>query len=208
MVDSEDFTFEKIKTQEHSCEKNVLSDTFHRNATFTDNSSETAQLPPLDPNKKSEPQFRKSCSFVVTIIILVRLVIEDSICQKVINLNQNHILPFINSLKHPSIRISYYLVTVVEVIVINIEKSRKNFDMNLVLTHAQTLVQNSIIITPIIKHSSYYARNQFSYDHYYKNLFRYHIILLAQIIIKHPHVVHQNLTHVPATALLIITTLL
>ena len=62
MVDSEDNKLEKIKTQEHSLEINTLFDTFNQNATVTDTSTETPQLQPVDPNYKSEPQFKKYCS--------------------------------------------------------------------------------------------------------------------------------------------------
>ena len=51
MVDSEDITLEKIKTQEFSLENNALSDTFNENATVTDNPSETSDIQALNRNK-------------------------------------------------------------------------------------------------------------------------------------------------------------
>ena len=59
MVDSEDITLEKMKTQELSLEINALSDTFIQNATFTEFSLETPQIQAVDPFKKSKPKFKK-----------------------------------------------------------------------------------------------------------------------------------------------------
>ena len=63
MVDSEDITLEKIKTQELSLEINTLSNTFQQNATIQDTPSETPLINAVDPNNKSKPQFKKYCSF-------------------------------------------------------------------------------------------------------------------------------------------------
>ena len=63
MVDSEDITLEKIKTQELSLEINTLSNTFQQNATTQDTSSEPPLIHAADPNNKSKPQLKKYCSF-------------------------------------------------------------------------------------------------------------------------------------------------
>ena len=63
MVDSEDITLEKIKTQELSLEINNLSTTFQQNTNIQDPPSEPPHVQVIDPNKKSKPQFKKYCSF-------------------------------------------------------------------------------------------------------------------------------------------------
>ena len=63
MVDSEDITLEKIKTQELFLEINNLSNTFQQNTTFLDSPPEPPQVQVMDPNNKSKPQFKKYCSF-------------------------------------------------------------------------------------------------------------------------------------------------
>ena len=63
MVDSEDITLEKIKTQELSLEINILSNTFQQNTTIIESPSEPPQVQVMDPNNKSKPQFKKHCSF-------------------------------------------------------------------------------------------------------------------------------------------------
>ena len=63
MVDSEDITLEKIKTQELSLEFNNLSNTFQQNTTNLDSPPEPPQVQVMDPNNKSKPQFKKYCSF-------------------------------------------------------------------------------------------------------------------------------------------------
>ena len=63
MVDSEDTTLEKIKTQELSLEINNLSNTFQQNTTIQDSPPEPPQVQVMDPNYKSKPQFKKYCSF-------------------------------------------------------------------------------------------------------------------------------------------------
>ena len=63
MVDSEDITLEKIKTQELSLEINTLSNTFQQSTTIQDFPSESPQVQIMDPNNKSKPQFKKYCSF-------------------------------------------------------------------------------------------------------------------------------------------------
>ena len=63
MVDSEDITLEKIKTQELSHEILLLSNTFQQNTTVQDSPSEPPQVQVIDPNSKSKLQFKKYCSF-------------------------------------------------------------------------------------------------------------------------------------------------
>ena len=63
MVDSEDITLHKIKTQELSLEISTLSNTFQQNTTIQDSSPEPPQIQAVDPNNKSKPQFEKYCSF-------------------------------------------------------------------------------------------------------------------------------------------------
>ena len=63
MVDSEDITLEKFKTQELSLEINNLSNSFQQNTNIQLSSSEPPQVQVIDPNKKSKPQFKKYCSF-------------------------------------------------------------------------------------------------------------------------------------------------
>ena len=57
MVDSEDITLEKIKTQELSLEINNLSTTFQQNTNIQDPPSEPPHVQVIDPNNKSKPQF-------------------------------------------------------------------------------------------------------------------------------------------------------
>ena len=63
MVDSEDITLEKIKTQELSLEINNLSNTFQQNTNIQDSSSEPPQVQIMETNNKSKPQFKRYCSF-------------------------------------------------------------------------------------------------------------------------------------------------
>ena len=63
MVDSEDITLEKIKTQELSLKISTLSNTFQQSTTIQDPPSEAPQVQVMDPNNKSKPQFKKNCSF-------------------------------------------------------------------------------------------------------------------------------------------------
>ena len=63
MVDSEDITLEKIKTQELSLETNNLSNTFQQKTTIQDTPPEPPQVQVMDPNNKSKPQFKKYCFF-------------------------------------------------------------------------------------------------------------------------------------------------
>ena len=62
MVDSEDITLKKIKTQELSHEINFQFNTFQQNTTIQDLPSESPQVQAMDPNNKSKPQFKKYCS--------------------------------------------------------------------------------------------------------------------------------------------------
>ena len=59
MVDSQDITLEKIKTQELFLEINTLSNLFQQNNT----PPEPPQIQAVDPNNESKPQFKKYCSF-------------------------------------------------------------------------------------------------------------------------------------------------
>ena len=59
MVDSQDITLEKIKTQELFLEINTLSNLFQQNNT----PPEPPQIQEVDPNNESKPQFKKYCSF-------------------------------------------------------------------------------------------------------------------------------------------------
>ena len=63
MVDSEDITLKKIKTQELSLEINTLSNTFQQSTIIQDSPSESPQVQVMDPNNKSKPHFKKYCSF-------------------------------------------------------------------------------------------------------------------------------------------------
>ena len=49
MVDSEDITLEKIKTQELSLGINTLSNTFQQNTTIQDTPPEPPQIQAIDP---------------------------------------------------------------------------------------------------------------------------------------------------------------
>ena len=51
MVDSEDITLGKIKTQELSLGTNTLSNTFQQNTTIQDTPPEPPQIQAIDPNK-------------------------------------------------------------------------------------------------------------------------------------------------------------
>ena len=64
MVDSEDITLEKIKTQELSIEINSLSDNLKNTVTLNDTTSPPVnQLGQNDPKNKTKPQFKKYCTF-------------------------------------------------------------------------------------------------------------------------------------------------
>ena len=63
MVDSEDITVEKIKTQELSLEIINLSNTFQKNTNIQDSPPEPLQIQAVDPNNKSKPQYKNYCSF-------------------------------------------------------------------------------------------------------------------------------------------------
>ena len=63
MVDSEDITLEKIKTQERSLEINTLSNPFQQNTTIRDTPPETPQIQAIDPINNTKPKFKTFCSF-------------------------------------------------------------------------------------------------------------------------------------------------
>ena len=64
MVDSEDITLKKIKTQELSLEINTLSDTFQQITPVQETPSKSSpKVQAVDANNKSNPQFEKYCSF-------------------------------------------------------------------------------------------------------------------------------------------------
>ena len=63
MVDSEDFTLEKIKTQELSLEIIILSDTFQQNTSIKEPPQEPSQNEAVDLYIESKPQFNKYFSF-------------------------------------------------------------------------------------------------------------------------------------------------
>ena len=120
MVDSEDITLEKIKTQELSLEINNLSTTFQQNTIIQDPPSEPPHVQVIDPNNKSKPQFKNIVPSAIKIITLFQLAFVALIYSK----NPNHnldlqLLPFINILKLLQINL-VILDTVVEVIVIHL----------------------------------------------------------------------------------------
>ena len=58
MVDPEDFTLEKIETQDLSFEINTLSDTLQQNASYTGDSSESPQVNAVVVDNKFKPEFK------------------------------------------------------------------------------------------------------------------------------------------------------
>ena len=150
MVDSEDITLEKIKTQELSLEINYLSKTFQQNTTVQDSSPEPPQIQAVDPNNKYKPQLKNIVPFATKIITLFQLAFVDSICLK--NLIHNlalQLLPYIKISKPPLINLSI-LATVVEVIVIPTVDLLETLDIDLVLTRARILVLDTMINLTLI----------------------------------------------------------
>ena len=151
MVDSEEITVEKIKTQQFSLEINTLSDTFQQNTSIEDTPPESSpRVKAVDPKNKSKPQFKSIARFVTKTIILFLHVMVDSKCIKNLNPNQIYLLlHYTNILKHPPIySMLHFLNIVVEVIVIPIINFLVTLDKHLALIHAQTLVL-TILIKPI-----------------------------------------------------------
>ena len=145
MVDSEDITLEKIKTQELSLEINTLSNAFQQNATIQDTSSEPPLTHAVDPNNKSKPLFKKYCSFCHKKITLFQRVFADL-------KTQNHnldlqLLPFINILKILLLN-PITLVTVVEVIVTLLADLLAKRDTNLVHIPVRIHVPDIILKPP------------------------------------------------------------
>ena len=145
MVDSEDFTLEKIKTQELSVEINNLSNTFQLNTTIKDTPPDPPQVQAVDPNNKTTPQIKKYCSFATKIITLFQPAFVDSICLK--NLNHNldpQLHPFINNLKHLQINLNL-LANVAEVTTTPTVDLLVILDIILVLTRARILLLDTMI---------------------------------------------------------------
>ena len=150
MNDSEDFTLEKIKTQELSLEINDLSNTFQQNTTIEDTPPDPPQTQAVDPNKKSKPQIKKYCSFATKIITLFQPAFVDSICLK--NLSHNldpQLLPFINNIKHLQINPNI-LANVAEVTTTPTVDLLVIIDINLVLTRARILLLDTMINLTLI----------------------------------------------------------
>ena len=87
-----------------------------------------------------------------------------------------------------------------------IENALENLDLNPVFTHAQTLVQNITIITPLITILHTLIVTDLAMTKILTNILQDQIVLVAQIIFQHLLVAHINLTHVLANALLVLTT--
>ena len=156
MVDSEDITLEKTKTQELSLEINTLSNTFHQSTTIQDPPSESPQVQVMDPNNKSKSQFKEYCSFchknnhsVSTCFRRLNMLKDHNL--DLHNLDQNHnldlrLLPFINILKALPINL-IIPATVVEVIV-TLPANLATLDINLVLIHVHIHVLDLILKLP------------------------------------------------------------
>ena len=148
MVDSEDITLEKIKTQELSLEINTLSNTFQQNTTIQDSPSESPQVQVMDPNNKSKPQFKKNCSFCHKKQHSVSTCFRRLNMLKESNHNLNlRLLPFINILKTLQINL-IILATVVEVIVTLPADLLATLGINLVLIHVHIHVLDALLKPP------------------------------------------------------------
>ena len=119
MVDSEDITLEKIKTQELLLRLILSSIPFNKILLFKKRIQNLHTYKPWNLTKNLNLNLKFFFRFVIKTIILFQHVIVDPICLMHLNPNQNHLLPvFINILKHPPIRLILKLLdTVVEVIV-------------------------------------------------------------------------------------------
>ena len=154
MVDSEDITLEKIKTQELSLEINNLSNTFQQNTNIQDPPLEPPHVQVIDPNNKSKPQFKKYCSFCHKNNHSV------STCFRRLNLlkeskpqSRSPTPTFINILKLLQINL-VILDTVVEVIVIHLANPLATIAMtiatNLVPIHVHTHALDITIKHPLV----------------------------------------------------------
>ena len=63
VVNSEDITLKKIRTQKLSFEINTFSDTYNQKTSITEIASEALQIQAVDPNKKFKPVFKKILLF-------------------------------------------------------------------------------------------------------------------------------------------------
>ena len=150
MVDSEDITLEKLKTQAISFEINTLSDTCNQITSITDKPSETLQIQAVNPNNKSKPQFEKYCYFRHKNIRSV-----STCCRRINRLKESRpqskspTPSFYQLFKtHLPIRMTIKLpVTAVVAIVTTIKNSHENLAINPVLNPVQILAQDTIIIT-------------------------------------------------------------
>ena len=79
MVDSEDITLEKTKTQKSSLQINTLSYTFNQNTSITDKPSETLTKTSRGLIRTLNPSLKYTAPFVIKIVILSQHVIEKSI---------------------------------------------------------------------------------------------------------------------------------
>ena len=208
MVDSEDITLEKIKTQELSLEINNLSNTFQQNTTVLDSPPEPPQVQVMDPNNKSKPQFKKYCSFCHKNNHSVSTFFRRLNMLKESNHNLDLRLPhFINILKILSINL-IILATVVEVIVTLLANLLATLDINLVLIHVHIHVPVTIqkptpehihLITIVI---------DLNMTNITIILHKNHILLHVHIIVLIPLVVHLKITLVLVNVPQILTPLL
>ena len=213
MVDSEDITIEKIKTQELSLEINTLSNNFQQNATIQDPLHKFKQWT-LTINRN--PNSKNIVPFAIKITTLFQLASADLICSK----NQNHNLDlrplrFINILKDLPINL-ITLVTVVEVIVIHLANPlatiATTIATNLVLIHVPIHALDTTIKHPLIHiHLLIIVIDLDMIDTTIKIL-TIHILLHEHIITLILLVVHPKITlvpvHVPQIFLLLIDTIL
>ena len=188
MVATEDFTLEKfktLKTLERVLSKNALSDKFNKVATFKNTSAKCPQKHAVDPNTECTAEFKKVCNFCH------KNNHSGCTCYRRINMLQEskpqsiHLfLPFINNLKHPPTNTTIkLLVIVVEVIVIMIKNSFENLDINLILTLAQTLVQNNMTSTLLPIFLRIMIVTDLAMVMIIENVLHKHFILLAHITI-------------------------
>ena len=154
MVDSEDITLEKIKTQELFLEINNLSNTFiqpsYKIQLFMILLPNLHKSKPWILIKYLSPNIKTFVLFATKIITMFQLAFVDSIF--LTNLNQNldlELLPSINILKPPLIFLNI-LATVVEVIVILTVDLLVTLDIDLALTRARILVLDTMINLTLI----------------------------------------------------------
>ena len=194
LVDSEDITLEKIKTQELSLEINNLSNTFQQNTTIQTSPSELPQVQAMDPNNKSKPQFKKYCSFchknnhsVSTCFSRLNMLKESKPQSR---------YPTPTFYQHfkilPKNRI--FIATAVEVLVTLLVNPLAILDINLVLFHVPIHALDIIINPP----PDHIHRTTIMIDLDMTNttikILTNHILLHAHIITLIPLVVHPNIT--------------